>query len=79
MLNGGPANVGSGGNQLDALSITNLVANIFLGIGSFCLGFAVNIFVSYSGASQLTAVGDFMLHRCSIVALGAAVISTAQG
>ena len=52
-----------GETDMIGLSIAVGVANVAFAIGSFCLGFAVNILVSYSGAETLTPVGEFLLNR----------------
>lgn len=58
-----------------ALSIAAMVANVCFAIGSFCVGVATSIIVSYGGiaASAMTDIGGFMLHKCTIV-LGLAAL-----
>jgi len=55
-----------GETDMSALSIFGLVANCAYAIGSFCLGFAANILVSYAGAEKLTEVGSFLLHKGTV-------------
>jgi hypothetical protein len=54
-----------GETDLDALSLTTNITNASFAIGSFCLGFAVNIWITYGGAEKLTEVAAFMLYKCS--------------
>lgn len=60
-----------GETDMSSLSMFGFVANCAYAFGSFCLGFAANIFVSYAGVEKLTDVGYFMLHigtKCTIFA-----------
>jgi hypothetical protein len=62
-----------GKTDMEALTIAGFVTNAMIAMGSFCLGFAVNIWVSYGGSQTLTPMGDFMFHKCTILAIGAAI------
>jgi len=54
-----------GETDLEALSLASNISTAAFAIGSFCLGVAVNIIVSYGGADKLTDVGKFMLYKCT--------------
>ncbi len=62
-----------GETDLEALTITGNVTNVAFGIGSFLLGFAVNIWIGYGGATSLTEIGSFLYYKCSFLALITAV------
>ena|ERR1700722_4169738 len=62
-----------GETDMEALSIASTVSTVSFAIGSFCLGIAANIIVSYGGAEKLTAMGGFMLHECTWVMAGVAM------
>jgi hypothetical protein len=51
--------------DMEALSTASIVSTVAFAIGSFCLGVAANIIVDYGGASTLTEMGSFMLHKCT--------------
>jgi|SRR5208337_1429975 len=59
--------------DLEALTLTTNIINGCFAIGSFCLGFAANILVSYLGVEKLTPAGEFMLHNGTTVAIIASV------
>ena len=59
--------------DMTAISIAGTAANISYALGSFFLGFAVNIFVAYSGSEKLTEVGSFMLNKGTWLLIGLAV------
>jgi hypothetical protein len=59
--------------ELDAIGLTSTMANVSFAIGSFCLGFALNIVISYEGSPNLTPVAEFLLHRCTEPIIGAAL------
>ncbi len=63
-----------GETDLDALTMATNVTNAAFAIGSFCLGFAANILVSYGGAKQLTEMGSFMYYKCSVAAFAASLL-----
>lgn len=69
-----PAMWAVGKADMDALSIASTVANFAFAIGSFSLGFAANILVSYAGQQSLTPVGDFLLHEVSWLTGGIALV-----
>jgi hypothetical protein len=58
-----------GETDLDALSLTGNIVNASFAIGSFFLGFAANIWITYAGAEKLTEVGGFLLYRGTVCAL----------
>jgi len=61
--------------DIRAISDDNLVANIAFGIGSFCLGFAANIFLTYVGVQKdkLTELGAFFFYKGTAMAIVAAL------
>ena len=68
-----------GETDMMGLSIAATVANVSFAIGSFCLGFAANILVSYGGADKLTEIGSFMLHKGTWAMAVSAVVFFAIG
>jgi hypothetical protein len=56
-----------GETDMMALSIAGVTANVSFAIGSFLLGFLVNIITSYGGAEKLTDIGNLMLHKVTYV------------
>ncbi len=68
-----------GETDLDALSLTTNITNACFAIGSFCLGFAVNVWITYGGAVKLTEVGEFMFYKCSWGAFIASLVFYSAG
>ena len=68
-----------GETDLDALSLTANVTNASFAIGSFCLGFALNIWITYGGAAALTEIGRFMFYKVSWGAVIAAAFFFGAG
>jgi hypothetical protein len=58
--------------DLDGLGIVSVVSTVSFAVGSFCLGVAMNILVSYGGSDKLTDRQVFMLYDCTwMMGLGA--------
>jgi hypothetical protein len=55
-----------GETDMTALSTDVLVSNFSFSIGSFFLGCALNVLLSYAGEKNLSDIGGFLLHRCTI-------------
>jgi Na+-driven multidrug efflux pump len=63
-----------GETDMEGLSIASTVSTVAFAIGSFCLGVAANIIVSYGGVEKLTEMGGFMLHECTWIMSAAALV-----
>jgi len=68
-----------GETDLQALSLTGNIVSAAFAIGSFCLGIAANIWISYSGAEKLTEVGGFLLYKGTVFSLVVAVFFYGTG
>jgi hypothetical protein len=68
-----------GETDMIGLSIASGVANVSFAIGSFCLGLAVDILITYAGTDKLTEVGSFMLHTGTWLGIGFAIVFYAIG